>query len=322
MDIENKLIDAIEAVVNNAIEKATFDKTIQGVVSKCEDPTIGKYTIKYQDSSFYAYSTSSEVKYKNGVSVYILVPGNDMSQDKTILGAVEKLGADYAVTAEGDEAYDTIGVNCINSKDTIELCSYNKDGQVKILYDKENNINLIKLDTVAAQKYITQSSSIICGAVVKTDLPTEQRLKGNYGVVYELVFEDNATGAMVKKNYIMDVNQMTGNPYKVLKPTRQYGIFTIDGINFKYVNRIYAFAYDFPNKADNKKNDLFLSSIELCGATRLSDDILKSTIITFNTPDGDYFSADAALNSQLRVLAKVRVKGKVIDTSSQLLDYY
>ena len=29
---------------------------------------------------------------------YILIPGNDTSRDKTILGTVKKLGADYAVT--------------------------------------------------------------------------------------------------------------------------------------------------------------------------------------------------------------------------------
>ena len=32
---------------------ADFDKTIQGTISRCVDPTIGKYIVKYQNSSFH-----------------------------------------------------------------------------------------------------------------------------------------------------------------------------------------------------------------------------------------------------------------------------
>ena len=84
MSIESNVCDAIELLVDNAVAKAQYDKTIQGTVIKCIDATIGKYLIKYQDSTFNAYASGSGVSYPDGTGVYILVPGNDMSRDKTI----------------------------------------------------------------------------------------------------------------------------------------------------------------------------------------------------------------------------------------------
>ena len=99
---ENNIIDAIEQIVNNAVSNADYDRTVKATIVECVDQTIGKFKVKYQDSTFFAYATSSEVTYSKGSEVYILIPGNDTSRDKTILGTVKKLGADYAVTPEGD----------------------------------------------------------------------------------------------------------------------------------------------------------------------------------------------------------------------------
>jgi hypothetical protein len=87
---ENKILDAIQTIVENAVSKANYDKTIKGVISKCSDKSLGKYVVKYQDSSFYAYAADTSVTYTAGTSVYVLVPGNDMSQTKTIIGTVDK----------------------------------------------------------------------------------------------------------------------------------------------------------------------------------------------------------------------------------------
>ena len=65
------------------------------------------------------------------------------------------------------------------------------------------------------------------------------------------MFTDNATGKDVLRNYVLDVNQMTGNPYAIKNETRQYGVFDIDGANFQYVNKISLFCYDFPYQEDS-----------------------------------------------------------------------
>jgi len=42
------------------------------------------------------------VSFTNGSYVYILVPGNNMSAEKTILGTTKKLGINYISQAVGD----------------------------------------------------------------------------------------------------------------------------------------------------------------------------------------------------------------------------
>ena len=320
--IEDALCEAIEYIVSNAVESAGYDRTIQATIVECTDATIGKYKVKYQDSSFYAYSQSTDVTYTSGSEVYVLIPNNDMSRDKTILGTTAKLGSNYATVAEGDEAYEVIGTNCIESSETFGLCSYLSD-MVEIIYDKEDSSkNQISLNLTAVETYLKQSESIICGATIKTDLPVEQQFRGNYGIIFELNFADNATGTTVTKNYVVDVNQMTGNPYNISRYTRQYGIFDIDSENFIDVNRIYLFVYDFPNKSTEMPEDIFIKDIELSGANVLTEEELSSCALTFVTPQGIYFD-DNDLDSATRsIQAEVRVKGKVVDVNSQSLTYY
>lgn len=320
MSYENELCEAIELIVNNAVAKANYDRTIQATIVSCIDQTIGKFKCKYQDSSFYAYATSSEVTYSKGTEVYVLIPGNDMSRDKTILGTTKKLGADYAVTPDGDEAFEVIGNNCLYSSNTFELCSY-KTQQID-LYEYGKLDNKIEVNQKSVKEYVSKSSSVICGAMFRTNLPTEQRFRGNYGIVFELKFLDNATEKIITKNYVVDVNQMNGNPYKIVHNTRQYGIFEVDGANFQYINKIYLFCYDFPNQDNTKPNDIFIRDIEFCGSVPLTAEELNSCALTFITPQGIYFDSND-LNTDIRTIqAQVRVKGKIVDKSSQSLEYY
>ena len=317
---ENNIIDAIEKIVNNAVANAGYDKTIKATIIECVDQTIGKFKVKYQDSTFYAYATSSEVTYTRGSEVYILIPGNDSGRDKTILGTVKKLGADYAVAPEGDEAYETVGNNILHSSSTFELCSYKTTE--KILYQRGGSNNQISLDETAATRYFTKSSALICGAIFKTTIPGQQQYRGNYGISFELMFTDNATGKNVLRNYVLDVNQMTGNPYSIKNETRQYGVFDIDGANFQYVDKISLFCYDFPYQEDNQPNDIFIKDIDFCGAVPMGSEALSGCALTFITPQGIYFDNTDAETASRTLQAQVRVKGKVVDKKSQMLEYY
>lgn len=318
--IQDDLCEAIEYIVNNAVENASYDKTIQASIISCIDATIGKYKVKYQDSSFYAYSQTTETTYLSGDDVYVLVPGNDMSRDKTILGTVKKLGVNYTATPEGEEAYRVIGKNCIEGNNNYELCSYSSN-MVQTVYEK-NKKNEINLNTKAVETYLHRSESVLCGATFRTSLPVEQQFRGNYGIVFELNFLDNGTEQIVTKNYVVDVNQMTGNPYKITHDRREYGIFDIDTANFIDINRIYLFVSDFPNRAANKPADIFIKNLELVGQSKLTEEELKSQSLEFHSTKGFIFD-DKDLDSDIReVEAVVKVKGKVVDKNSQSLKYY
>ena len=318
---ESQILEAIQILVDDAVSKANYDKTIQGTISRCVDATIGRYIVRYQDSSFYAYSNNTETTYPAGTSVYVLVPGNDMSKDKSIIGTVDHLGPDYVSIIEGENGYEVTGVNTINADGTFGLCSYKKE-DLKILYDRDNNVDLIGLDVFGFENYIKKSNSIICGATFKTALDAAQKYRGNYGIVFHLDFTDKSTGEVITKSYIVNVDQMTGNPYNYTVASRQYGIFDVDGANFISVKQIYLFAYDFPNIVENKENDIFVSKVELSAANALDKEAAATCALTFITPQGTYFD-ETDLNTDIRTLqAQIRIKGNAIDNNSQNVDYY
>lgn len=86
MDINDKLLDAIEILVKSAIESANFDRTIQAQIIKCENEKIGKYRCQYQEANFIAYSNNSSNIYKKGETVYVLMTGDPLNQGKIIIG--------------------------------------------------------------------------------------------------------------------------------------------------------------------------------------------------------------------------------------------
>lgn len=323
---ETQILDAIQMLVDNAVSKADYDKTIKATISRCVDPTIGKYVIRYQDSSFYAYSYNTDITYPQGTTVYVLVPGNDMTQEKSIIGTVDKLGIDYVSIVEGENGYEVTGVNTINAPEApFGLCSYKKE-DLQILYNRDNGIDLINLDTFGLKTYMQQASSIICGATFRTNLNTEQKFQGDYGIVFDLDFIDNATGETVTRTYLINVDQMTGQPYNFLTDSRQYGIFDVDGTNFVSVKQIYIFSYGFPKAtADDsiiRDNDIFISKFELCAAKALDRAEASTAALTFITPQGIYFD-DTHLDTETRTIeAQVRIKGQAIDNESQNVKYY
>lgn len=320
--IENQLLDAIETVVNNAVAKANYDRTVQAVIVRCENEASGKYTVKYQDSLMYAYSPDLNSIYPNGTPVYVLIPGNDTGLNKQIIGSVSRIGEDYLDNINEENAYEYNGKNCIENSDSFGLCSYTNGGQVIILYDKKSGVNQIGLNTTDAEVYLKTSDYLICGGYVQTNLNLEQQYAGNYGMCFELIFKDNSTGELVTRNYLMDVDQMHGNPYQLNVSTRQSGIFEIDGENFDSINKIYIFEKGFPNIASGKPNDIFISALELYGASLAPKDENANCNLTLLTPQGIYFDDTYLDSDKISLQAQVRAKGSVINPTSETLEYY
>ena len=89
---EEQICQAVDVIAQEKINSANFDRTIEARILSCEDSLTGKYRIKYQNSTFIAYSGDSATTYEEGTFVYVLIPGNDPEKDKLILWA----GADYS----------------------------------------------------------------------------------------------------------------------------------------------------------------------------------------------------------------------------------
>ena len=324
MSVSEKVLDAIELLATNSVDKAGYDRTIQAQIVSCEDATIGKYRCRYQDAIIYAYANNSDMTFNNGAYVYILVPGNDMRKEKTILGTTKKLGINYISQAQGDQAYDIIGNNCVTSNNKFYLDSSIKDYRYKIYPSSDIELNIEGLE-----QYIKQSSSIILGAKFKTSIPPERQYVGHYGITYNLKFIDNMGGQVVR-SYTIDEDNMVDNPYRLAYETRQYQIFDIDGPNFIQVDSIEIFCKDFPGakEVENTSNqllpsgDIEITVLEISGAVRMSENELGGVAITFYTPQGTFFTSESTSASYKVITAQVRIKGKLASAAQRIPFYW
>lgn len=323
-EISQNILDAFEILAKAEVNSAQFDKTITGIIVSCEDEASGRYRVQYQNSIFYAYSSALDITYSKGTSVQVKIPNNDFSGRKIIIGTVEENGIDYGTIVEDPLLrYETIGIDCIKSTDRNNLSTYwNEDKNNIILYDLDNHIDKINLDTEMVSNNITLGNSVLLGASIKTNIPYEQRFYGNYGIKYTFTFNDlSNVNSTVDRYYIVDIDKMSGDPYGYEDEVEQIIPFDIDNKNFLYVKKIELFAKNFPYQDNNKDADIFISNIRFQVANRLSDEEFTGTALTVLTPEGNYFKANENLNSK-SVIAQLRIKGKITEGTIKKIQYY
>lgn len=318
---EDNILEAIETIVDSSIAKSNYDRTIQATIIKMVDKSLGQYNVKYQDSYFDAFSVDTTIEYVEGTNVYILVPNGDMSKDKTILGAVDGYKIQGVTAITDADASDPVGYNCVNSNIRFELCSYIEEQNI-VLYDKDSDINLIDLDNEALKNFLQSSSQLVAGASFRTNLPGEQRVKGNYGIIFELGFKAQASDEIVLKKFIIDIDRMSGNPYVLNNATPQLGYFEIDGENFEYVNNVTIFEKDFPYQATDKDNDIFISELQIFGSNRISEEEYNVARLVINTPQGNYFTEQDSLQTTKQLVAKIKTNGAEMNLSKSKVEYY
>lgn len=328
---ENKILDAIQTLVDSAVSNAGYDKTIKAVISKCVNQNTGKYVVRYQDSSFYAYSNDLDSIYTGGTPVYVLVPGNDMSQTKTILGSVDKLGTEYISLSESSSAYQEVGTSIVTPKEgagVLGISSYREDPttheheDILVLYDRTqaSENNKINVDTEGAEIYFQNAQYIEIGGTFTTRLNEEQKRRGNYGLVFDMDFKNGED--IVNKKYVIDINSMTGNPYSYNYGSAQTAIFQIDGANFYRLNSIALECKNFPHTATPANADIFVEDIVLKALTPLTRDEIANNSLTFITQQGIYFSDSDSIDATRLIETEVKINKKVVPNTGGLLRFY
>lgn len=318
----NSLLQAMSIIANKAVSDASFNKTIQAVIVECKDATIEKYRVRYQDGFWEAYGNGSGVTYLPGTSVYILVPNGDMSQPKTIIGTVQKLGINYINTiSEQNQYYENGNNTLINNIAQFELCSYQTQTiQIYNRNKKENKININEEETAF---YLQTSSHLKCSFNIKTSLDLHQRFNGNYGIRFYLTFLDRAREEEVIRQYTFDTYLMSGNPYLFTNKVPQSTVFEIDGANFLNIDRIELFTEGFPKQAEGHHPDIFISNLAIVGVNQLSEQEMNGVSLSFVAKKGYIFNDTSSDNDTREIQAIVRVLGKTVnDTISQKLSFY
>ena len=312
-EIKKALLDSYEILNDKKINDANFDKTIQGTIIDCKDPSIGRYLIRYQDSTIEAYSVSPSVNYPKGNLVYISVPQGDMKNQKTILGTTKQLGTNYIEDLIQEDTFDTTK-NLLQTDLKIELSSYET---------KESILDEIEF-TKAIQNQIRNANFLKIKGKVRTNLDVQQRQGGRYGLKITLIIKNNATGVEEEQDYYFDSNNFTGNPYNYVTAMTQEVSYPLDGNNFVKVKNISSFVQGFPLQEEGKEADIFLSNISINGSYKLSDAEKATVGIVLQAPYGYTFTESSEANeSTVRpVIANIRAKGKLVDLNRQNVEIY
>lgn len=325
---QNAIVQAIQIIADKKIAQAGYDKTRKGIISQIIDKTSGKYRVKYQDSQFQAYATSSNVYYEVGQLVSFLVPGNDWSREITIINGVKNYATNYTEVPEASQLYNKTGPSAVKSEGVFGLCSYKTEE--KSLIEEEGFF----IDQQVGKTYIPQGNGLVIGMDVQTSLDSGQ-VNGNYGLRFDLVFRNIQTGSQndeldfsqggaAVRSYFVTDRDVIGNPYGLTKTTTVEHLLNIDDINpadFIKIKDIVAYCNDFPQGQDGEQysNDIFFSNIHINGVKVLSDQDLNGYVVHI-----DYSETGQILDNNLDLIklqASLKVNGKKV-TSEDQLSYY
>lgn len=322
--IANYLCDAIEVYAKKYVAEAPFDKTIKATIISCTSESKGEYKCKYQDAQILAYASDPGVSYTENTMVYILVPRNDMTETKTIIGTVDKLGEDYIRTISQVTKFDPIGDNILDipSPEGIEINTWGTPygTNIKVLYDKDLGINLIGLNSDKFQDYFVNSDYdskyFELKADFMTNLEPEQIKDGLYGIRLESKKEGMDTPWVYELNNL----SMVGEPFNLVQFTTQRLYFEYDPEKFGEITHLEIFSNGFldgPNPPHVP--DIFCRNIGITAQHLLTAAELIGTYLSIVTPSGSVFYNTSI--DTLKLEARVRIDGS-IDTSDKIQYYW
>ena len=318
---QNAVLQAIQIIADKKLSQASFDKTIKAVVKEVKDKATGEYVIKYQDSEFIAYATSSDLNYAEGEEVYILIPGNDWDRNKTIISSVNNKATTFIDVPTASSLYNRLGTNLITLKQTGQLCSYHSE--TKILYPSDK----ITVNNNVISRYIKAGNALALGMKVRTNLDSSQ-VGGDYGLVVNLKFkndsdpidisEEDAWKNAAVRSYTVSSKDVIGNPYHVRTQTMvETLIKDINIEKFLGIDSIEIFCDGFPQDANEHPADIFISGIYIYGADSLSEEDLNGYVVHIDySKTGNILDTTENVDT-VKVKAQLKAKGQVINQGAQ-----
>lgn len=326
MELQDSILKAIDAITKTRIDKLQLDKTVTAEIIKCTNALSREYKCSYNGGNITAYAAEGAT-YTNGQSVYVLIPQSDMTKRKTIVGVSSAKEDDENISfvSSALSDYNLIGKNVINDKKNIQpvgLHSYKKE-EYFLLYDyttrNDPSRNYVNIEIEELNNNLKQAEALMIEASFQTRLPKAHKLSqdGIYGLQFVLAFADrdktdkNGKPATKYISYVIDSNNMTGNPFRFSSWSEQYQIYPIDIENFLYIDSILFYEKDFIEKDNiNMVNawgaDIFLKDIEVYPLKKI-DAVSGNYKLSLSMPQGSTFRGNTS-EDQLDIVAKVTEK--------------
>ena len=300
--------NSIVNIIQTSIGNAAFDTTIRAIVQEKVDEATGKFKLQYQDGLFYAFADDVKVNYSKGTEVFVLVPKNDFTQDKRIIGSVKTLGEDYAKVYSEDERYRKIGSSAFEEKNgdpNFGIKSAWKEDKETPLENSEAILDLSSDDNFL--NYLQQDGvdGIWLEATFTTD-NLEWVENANYGLTVKFNLQDTDKTL----DLTIDVNNMVGNPFSLYND-RQVVVFglsekaTINFADITGVSSVSLWSKGFETPVE--ENNIFVKDIKMYAISAISETQLDAPNAEIWTKNGTYIQENTGVPLQ----AQLKIKGKV-----------
>lgn len=324
-DIQNSLFDAMKAFMDYSKNTTTSTITIETSITEVVDKGVGQYAVEYLGNTFDVYSGNTNAIYSVGDKVYVLIPDNDFTKTKIILGKVSPSASDYVVDNSNSNYYQ-ISDNLIDADlGVIEMSSYGTT---------ENTEKITSIQASIFSKllngYLSNYRTFALSFNAKTSMTLDQQGgRGNYGVILNIPLisadaDGGGTQTAVWKNYTLDASNMLGTYYRFDTWTPQTLYFTLDE-QYTYdsskVPLITYFCYGWPQdetKTDIK--DILLKDISFSVVDELSETDTTGYKLTLKASEGEYFSTNYR-NTKI-LTPTLRVNGNVTTISAKNSEVY
>ena len=310
-DLKESLFQAIRVIAQAEDSKLTFTKTIEATIFDNSQAPEGVYQVQYQDGVFPAYTDAdNKVTYNIGDAVLVLIPDGDFSKQKRILGKKSQVGggdSDSASTSTSLDKIDWIGPDWSIWLDYDKTDPFAGRGLIAggeqeslVLFDGFTQEDTT--DEIIFKRYFDACHAFLIKVNFRTDFPQDKistYYGGNYGL--RLTFQKNGTEYV----FILDTDNMNGDPYNYKDPSTQYIIYKYDNqaLAGATITKIELFQEDFTNEPQDHE-DIFASNLELSFVQEI-EDLDNGYSINILTPQGNVVSAqEITLRPQLKLDGK------------------
>lgn len=315
---ENQVLDAIDIVVQAAIQSAGYDRTISATIMECLDSERGLYKVRYQDAIYTASAEDPSKKYSQNSQVYVLIPENDYSKHKRIIGTASELGEDYAATIT-ENPYKILGGNCALMPEELSFSSYKGTDEYVLYSSKENATNSISIDKETFLSYVKDASRIKIGMDFKTFI-----LKAQEGGVYglQIIFtEKNIENQNTPLRKLVSITNfdMIGHPYCSLDWGFQSIEFEINPERFIEIEEIKFFLQGFKEDKDKEEiPDIYIKDFFLAGLAHQDSTTLNTYYLDIIAPANRAFTEG---KDTLEMTADLSFRGETV-ISTPPVEYY
>lgn len=327
--ITQDLFKSMDIISQYNLAKQQYNKTIKAVIVACEDESLGKYKVQYQDGTWTAYAENvMNSVYQLGTSVYVTVPNSDMKENKIILGSTKDNTEQSNILLKNElDDFISNGYNLLKINSGVGQCYLWSDyPQEQILYQYNSNNNKINFDFATFNQDKENIDRLLLQANIQTMLPPNRQYRGNYGIIIDMEFYSNQDNQeTITRSYILDVDNMTGDPYVFTSPVTQKILFEIDGKNFIRINKISLFVKDFIDTPASSKGDnynIIISNLSLMSGRIVTDEEKNGVLLILNAKKGFTFGEKSISADTREIQAIVKVQMKQVNLKTQKLPFY